>query len=286
MRRGGPFITLQDDSETIQAYLPKKLQKESLDWNNLDLGDIVACRGYLSKSGKGQLYCEVDELADFVILNKTLRPLPDKWSGLADQEVKYRQRYVDLIVSEQTRKTFKLRSKLINSIRQFLQQRDFMEVETPMLQTIPGGASARPFTTHHNAMDIDMFLRIAPELYLKRLVVGGFERVFEINRNFRNEGVSTRHNPEFTMLEWYQAYADYHDLMDLTEDMLRQIADDVLGQQQLTYNEVDYDLSKPFERLSMLQSVLKYNPELTEEDFSDVDSARKVAKSTRYFCER
>ncbi|WP_417553767.1 amino acid--tRNA ligase-related protein [Marinomonas fungiae] len=169
------------------------------------------------------------------LLTKSLRPLPDKHHGLADMEMRYRQRYVDLIVNQESRKTFEIRSKVISTIRRFLEDRRFMEVETPMLQTIPGGASARPFVTHHNAMDMDMFLRIAPELYLKRLVVGGFERVFEINRNFRNEGVSTRHNPEFTMIEFYQAYADYKDLMDLTEEMLRTVSEQVLGTTKVPY---------------------------------------------------
>jgi len=277
--RRGPFITIQDESNTVQAYLGKALQKTNEDWAALDLGDIVGCSGILAKSGKGQLYCEMFTNEDFIILNKTLRPLPDKWSGLADQEVKYRQRYVDLIVSSETRKTFAIRSNIISQIRNFLTQRGFMEVETPMLQTIPGGASARPFETHHNAMDIDMFLRIAPELYLKRLVVGGFEKVFEINRNFRNEGVSTRHNPEFTMLEWYQAYADYHDLMDTTEDMLRHLATSVLGNTTLTYGDEEYDLAQPFERLTMLDSVLQYNSQFSKDDFATLEAAQAAAKS-------
>ncbi|MCJ8314474.1 MAG: lysine--tRNA ligase [Saccharospirillaceae bacterium] len=277
--RRGPFITIQDESNTVQAYLGKALQKTCEDWGLLDLGDIVGCVGILAKSGKGQLYCEIFKEEDFIILNKTLRPLPDQWSGLADQEVKYRQRYVDLIVSAETRNTFKIRSNIISQIRSFLTQRGFMEVETPMLQTIPGGATARPFETHHNAMDINMFLRIAPELYLKRLVVGGFEKVFEINRNFRNEGTSTRHNPEFTMLEWYQAYADYNDLMDTTEDMLRHLAVSVLGTTTITYADEEYDLSQPFERLSMLDSVLQYNSQFTKDDFATLEAAQKAAKS-------
>ncbi|BCE01619.1 lysine--tRNA ligase [Marinicellulosiphila megalodicopiae] len=277
--RRGPFVTLQDESGTVQAYLGKALQKSNEDWAVLDLGDIIGCSGILAKSGKGQLYCEMFTDDDFIILNKTLRPLPDQWSGLADQEIKYRQRYVDLIVSAETRKTFSIRSKIISQIRSFLTERGFMEVETPMLQTIPGGASAKPFETHHNAMDIDMFLRIAPELYLKRLVVGGFEKVFEINRNFRNEGVSTRHNPEFTMLEWYQAYADYNDLMDLTEEMLRHLANSVLGSTTLTYADEEYDLAVPFERLSMLQAVLNYNEQFSVSDFATLEAAQNAAKS-------
>jgi lysyl-tRNA synthetase class 2 len=277
MRRGGPFVGIRDTSGSIQFYLGKPLQKESDDWKLLDIGDIVGVSGTLAKSGKGELYVNVENIADMRILTKSLRPLPDKFHGLADQEAKYRQRYVDLMISEQTRKVFEVRSKVVNGIRRYLAERDFMEVETPMLQVIPGGATARPFITHHNAMDRDLYLRIAPELYLKRLVVGGFERVFEINRNFRNEGVSTRHNPEFTMLEWYQAYADYKDLMDLTEDMLRTVAKDVLGTTEIHYQGRDYDFAKPFERLSMFDSILKFNPELTAENINTLEAATEVA---------
>jgi lysyl-tRNA synthetase class 2 len=218
--------------------------------------------------------------------------LPEKFHGLSDQETKYRQRYVDLITSEQTRKTFMIRSKIVNGIRNYLTKRDYLEVETPMLQVIPGGATAKPFVTHHNALDIDMYLRIAPELYLKRLVVGGFERVFEINRNFRNEGLSTRHNPEFTMLEFYQAYADYNDLMNLTEDMLRTLAEDILGTSIIknttkdaegnVTSEVEYDFGKPFDRLSMGEAILKYWPEANEEAIRDpeanLDALKAMAK--------
>ena len=204
----------------------------------------------------------------YSLLTKSLRPLPEKFHGLSDQETKYRQRYIDLIINEDTRNTFKIRSKIVAGIRNFLTQRDFMEVETPMLQIIPGGATAKPFMTHHNTFDLDMYLRIAPELNLKRLVVGGFERVFEINRSFRNEGISTRHNPEFTMIEFYQAYADYHDLMNTTEEMLRTIAQDVLGTTTIrntvknsegeVVEEKFYDLGKPFLRLSMVDAILQY----------------------------
>lgn len=269
MAKRGPFLVLQDMSGRIQAYAEKTVQKEIREKSgSLDIGDIVGVKGILHKSGKGDLYVNMDH---YQLLTKSLRPLPEKFHGLSDQEMKYRQRYVDLIINEDTRNTFKMRSKIIDGIRSFLVSRDFMEVETPMLQVIPGGATAKPFQTYHNALDIDMYLRIAPELYLKRLVVGGFERVFEINRNFRNEGLSTRHNPEFTMIEFYQAYADYNDLMNLTEDMLRTIAQDVLGA-PLVRNTVKnsdgevieekvYDFGSPFQRLSMVDAIIKYSEE-------------------------
>lgn len=276
MRRGGPFVALRDSTGVIQVYLGKALQKESADWKALDIGDILGAKGTLALSGKGELYVEVTELSNLIVLNKTTRPLPDKFHGLADQEVKYRQRYVDLIMSEETRESFRVRSLIVDGIRQFLKERDYMEVETPMLQVIPGGASAKPFVTHHNSMSIDMYLRIAPELYLKRLVVGGFERVFEINRNFRNEGVSTRHNPEFTMIEFYQAYADYKDLMDLTEAMLRKVAQDIKGTLKITYQGDEYDFEQPFERLSLFDSILQYNDNLSAEDIDNMESASQV----------
>ncbi|WP_199609456.1 lysine--tRNA ligase [Flocculibacter collagenilyticus] len=271
MAKRGPFMALQDMSGRIQAYAAKDVQKVIKEkYGVLDVGDIIGVSGALHKSGKGDLYVNMEE---YVLLTKSLRPLPEKFHGLADQETKYRQRYVDLMVSEETRETFLMRSKIVSGIRKFLADRNFMEVETPMLQVIPGGATARPFVTHHNALDLDMYLRIAPELYLKRLVVGGFERVFEINRNFRNEGLSTRHNPEFTMIEFYQAYADYNDLMDLTEEMLRTVAQDVLGTSTVINTVKDengevietkeYDFGKPFERLTMADAVLKYYPEAT-----------------------
>ena len=216
----------------IHIYAPKDVQKDTKHW---DLGYIVVVRGILCKSGKGDLYVSMDE---YTLLTKSLRPLPEKHKGLTDTEARYRHRYVDLMVHEDSRRVFYARSKIISVMRQYFTDRDFMEVETPMLQVIPGGATARPLVTHHNALGIDMYLRIAPELFLKRLVVGGFERVFEINRNFRNEGLSTRHNPEFTMVEFYQAYADYNDLMDLTEDMLRTIAQKVLGTTTVSYTHL------------------------------------------------
>ncbi len=266
MAKRGPFLVLQDMSGRIQAYAEKTVQKDiKARWGTLDIGDIVGVKGILHKSGKGDLYVNMGE---YSLLTKSLRPLPEKFHGLSDQETKYRQRYVDLIINEDTRNTFKMRSKIVDGIRSFLVERDFMEVETPMLQVIPGGATAKPFATFHNALDIDMYLRIAPELYLKRLVVGGFEKVFEINRNFRNEGLSTRHNPEFTMIEFYQAYADYKDLMNLTEEMLRTVAEKVLGTSMVrnTVKDSDgevveekfYDFGKPFVRLSMVDAILTY----------------------------
>ena len=276
------FKVVQDMTGRIQIYASKDVQKDTKHW---DMGDIVGVRGTLSKSGKGDLYVTMDE---YVLLTKSLRPLPEKHKGLTDTEARYRHRYVDLMVNEDSRRVFHARSKIINAMRQYFAERDFMEVETPMLQVIPGGATARPFVTHHNALGIDMYLRIAPELFLKRLVVGGFERVFEINRNFRNEGLSTRHNPEFTMVEFYQAYADYNDLMDLTEDMLRTITQKVLGTTTVINTRVlkdgseetiEYDFGKPFERLTVVDAILRYNPDIKPEQLADDASARQVAKN-------
>ena len=275
------FKVVQDMSGRIQVYATKDVQKATKHW---DLGDIIGVRGTLAKSGKGDLYVTMDE---YVLLTKSLRPLPEKHKGLTDTETRYRQRYVDLMTNEDSRRVFLARSRIINCIRNYFAARDFIEVETPMLQVIPGGATARPFITHHNALDIDMYLRIAPELYLKRLVVGGFERVFEINRNFRNEGLSTRHNPEFTMLEFYQAYADFNDLMDLTEDMLRETARAVVGGDIVSNTRtladgseetIEYDFGKTFERLTVVEGILKYDPELTAEQLADDAGARQVAK--------
>ncbi|WP_444931789.1 lysine--tRNA ligase [Microbulbifer sp. SSSA002] len=276
LAKRGPFMVIQDVSDRIQLYADKAAQKDIKErFGAWDIGDIVGVKGTLHKSGKGDLYVNCEE---YSLLTKALRPLPEKFHGIADQELRYRQRYVDLIATPEAREVFRVRSKIIEYIRDFLNGQQFMEVETPMLQVIPGGASARPFVTHHNALDIDMYLRIAPELYLKRLVVGGFERVYEINRNFRNEGLSTRHNPEFTMLEFYQAYADYNDLMDLTEQMLRGICENVLGSTTVEYQDSSYDFSKPFARLSVFDSILHYNPELTAADIDNIESARAVAE--------
>lgn len=280
MRMRGPFIVIQDMSSQIQLYVDKKNLPEDVraDIKSWDFGDIVGASGPVHKSGKGDLYVYIEACE---LLTKSLRPLPDKFHGLTDQEMRYRQRYVDLIMNQESRKAFEIRAKVVSGIRNYLSQRGYMEAETPMLQVIPGGATARPFVTHHNALDRDMFLRIAPELYLKRLVVGGFEKVFEINRNFRNEGLSTRHNPEFTMLEFYQAYADYKDLMDLTEDMLRTIAQDVLGDTVVQYQEDTYDFGKPFERMTMIEAILKHAPQITEESLQDLESAKQVAESLK-----
>ncbi|TBW57848.1 lysine--tRNA ligase [Marinobacter halodurans] len=274
------FKELEDYTGRIQVYALKEVQKATKHW---DRGDVIGVRGKLCKSDKGDLYVMMDE---YKLLTKSLRPLPEKHKGLTDTEMRYRQRYVDLMVNEDSRRVFEVRSKIINSIRSYFAERDFIEVETPMLQAIPGGATARPFITHHNALGMDMYLRIAPELYLKRLVVGGFERVFEINRNFRNEGLSTRHNPEFTMLEFYQAYADYNDLMDHTEAMLREATEKVLKSTTVTNTRllaggetetVEYDFGKPFERLTVFDSILRFNPDITAEDLADADAARRIA---------
>lgn len=273
----GAFIVIQDVSGRIQLYINRKALAADVlaQIKTWDLGDIVAGEGVLSRSNKGDLYVDLSQAR---LLVKALRPLPEKFHGLTDTEQKYRQRYVDLIVNEQTRETFKTRSQITQAIRTFLIDRDYLEVETPMMQPIPGGATARPFVTHHNALDMDLYLRIAPELYLKRLVVGGFERVFEINRNFRNEGLSTRHNPEFTMLEFYQTYADYRDLMDLTEEMLREVVMKVKGTLQVTYQGESYDFEQPFQRLSIKESIVQYCPEITMEMLSELSSVQALCE--------
>ncbi|KJF88127.1 lysine--tRNA ligase [Photobacterium phosphoreum] len=283
MAKRGPFLAIQDVSGRIQAYASKDVQKELKEkYSGLDIGDIIGVKGTLHKSGKGDLYIEMD---NYELLTKALRPLPEKFHGLTDQEMRYRQRYVDLIVNDDSRRAFIIRSKVVSAIRNFMVTKNFMEVETPMMHVIPGGATARPFITHHNALDIDMYLRVAPELYLKRLVVGGFERVFEINRNFRNEGLSPRHNPEFTMMEFYMAYADYHDLMDLTEEMLSSVAIDVLGSSKMPYGEFEVEFAGPYARISMLDAIKQYNPEhaeiqaLTYEGVADRELMVKIAKS-------
>lgn len=272
------FATLQDMSGQIQIYaardhLPEGVYNEQ--FKKWDLGDILGASGVLFKTNTGELSIEVTELR---LLTKALRPLPDKFHGLTDQETRYRQRYLDLIANESSRQTFITRSKVVDYIRRYLADRAFLEVETPMMQTIPGGATARPFVTHHNALDMQLYLRVAPELYLKRLVVGGFEKVFEINRNFRNEGLSTRHNPEFTMLEFYWAYADYRDLMDLTEDMLRGLTQHVLGSHQFSSEGVAYDFSQPFARMTVNEAIVKYLPSTSLAQLDDFATASALAQ--------
>ncbi|PSV23241.1 lysine--tRNA ligase [Photobacterium leiognathi subsp. mandapamensis] len=259
MAKRGPFMVLQDVSGRIQVYANKQVQEELKEkYHGLDIGDIIGVKGQVHRSDRGELYVNMDE---YELQTKALRPLPEKFHGLTDQEQRYRQRYVDLIINEESRNTMIMRSKVVAAIRQFMLKHQFMEVETPMMHPIAGGASARPFITHHNALDIDMYLRIAPELYLKRLVVGGFERVFEINRNFRNEGISPRHNPEFTMMEFYMAYADYNDLIDFTEDLLSSVAKELCGTTALPYGEHVIEFSGPYTRMTMLEAIQYYNPD-------------------------
>jgi len=266
------FVKVQDGTGTMQFVvqrdnLPEGLYQQFKQW---DIGDIIAGSGAIFRTQKGELSVKPAELR---LLVKSLRPLPEKWHGLSDMETRYRQRYVDLIMNEGSRNVFRVRSEIIRFIRDFMEadERAFLEVETPMMHPIPGGATARPFVTHHNALDLQMYLRIAPELYLKRLIVGGLDRVYEINRSFRNEGVSTRHNPEFTMLEFYWAYADYNDLIDLTETMIRELAVAVNGSTQVEYQGQSIDFGKTFDRLSVEESVCKYNPGLADADLWDID---------------
>jgi lysyl-tRNA synthetase class 2 len=267
------FATIQDGSgehagSRIQLYVARDAIGEERyeQFKHWDLGDFLGATGHLFKTKTGELSIKVSEIR---LLTKSLRPLPEKFHGLQDQEVKYRQRYVDLITSEETRATFVARSKVVSAIRQFMLQNEFLEVETPMLHPIPGGASAKPFITHHNALDMEMYMRIAPELYLKRLVVGGFERVFEVNRNFRNEGLSVRHNPEFTMMEFYAAYTDYQWLMDFTENCIRTAAIAARGTAVLQYQGRELDLSKPFQRLTIVGAIQKYAPQYSLAQLND-----------------
>ncbi|MCK9260213.1 MAG: lysine--tRNA ligase [Azoarcus sp.] len=271
------FVTIQDLSGRIQLYVQRDSVGEDVyaDFKHWDIGDIVGCAGTLFKTKTGELTVKATEIR---LLTKSLRPLPDKFHGLTDQETKYRQRYVDLIMSEESRFTFVARSRLVQSIRNFMTGRGFLEVETPMMHPIPGGASAKPFVTHHNALDMELFLRIAPELYLKRLVVGGFEKVFEVNRNFRNEGLSPRHNPEFTMMEFYEAYANYRTLMDFTEGLIRHAAREALGTETFTYQGRELDLSKPFHRLTIVEAIRKYHPGFTVEQLADADWVKQKIK--------
>lgn len=273
------FITVQDLSGRIQLYVTRDAIGEDIyaDFRHWDIGDIVGAVGTLFKTRTGELTISVSSLR---LLTKSLRPLPDKFHGLTDIEQKYRQRYVDLIMNEQTRFTFVARSRMVQSIRNYMISHGFLEVETPMMHPIPGGAAAKPFTTHHNALDMDLFLRIAPELYLKRLVVGGFERVFEVNRNFRNEGLSPRHNPEFTMMEFYEAYANYRSLMDFTEGLIRHSANESLGSESFVYQGRELDLSRPFARMTIVEAIHKHHPGFSVEQLRDPEWIR--AKLAEY----
>lgn len=271
------FCHIQDMSGQIQLYvardhLPEGLYDQFTAW---DLGDIIGAEGEIFKTKTGELSIKVSRLE---LLTKTLRPMPDKYHGLADQEQRYRQRYLDLMSNSKPRTVFQIRSKIVAGIRRFLDEQGFMEVETPMMHPIVGGATARPFTTHHNTLNMPLFLRVAPELYLKRLVVGGFEKVYEINRNFRNEGISTRHNPEFTMLEFYQAYAQYQDLMNLSEVLFQYLTKTIFGNTEIIYQGTNIDFSKPFQRITLRDSILHYHPEIKASQIDQLQEARTLAK--------
>jgi len=270
------FAKLKDRSGLMQLFLQQEALGPTYDeFKGWDVGDVVGAAGTLFKTKTGELTVKVERLR---LLVKSLRPLPDKWHGLADVESRYRQRYVDLIMNDASREVFVRRTRIVQYLRNFLEAMDFMEVETPMMQVIPGGAVAKPFVTHHNALDIEMYLRVAPELYLKRLVVGGFERVYELNRNFRNEGLSTRHNPEFTMLELYQAYADYRDLMDLVERLFQGLADALLGTRQVLYQGDTYDFGTTFRRVTVEDLVVHFNPGIERTRLRDLEYLRGVCE--------
>ena len=266
------FATIQDMSGSIQLYLTDSYpgKEQHAEFKHYDIGDIIGVDGVLFKTKTNELTVRVKQIT---LLTKCLRPLPEKFHGLTDQEQRYRQRYLDLIANEGTRLTFVIRSRVIQALRAFFHNLRYLEVETPMMHPIPGGASARPFVTHHNALDMELYLRIAPELYLKRLVVGGFEKVFEINRSFRNEGISTRHNPEFTMLEFYVAYRNYHYLMLLIEKLIREVAHTALGTTKVNYQGRELDFDKPFERITIAEAIKKYHPDVTDDS-----SQRRVTR--------
>ncbi|WP_263771398.1 lysine--tRNA ligase [Propionivibrio soli] len=268
------FITISDVGGRIQIYVARDKvgEEEYAAFKRWDIGDIVGVVGPLFRTKTNELTVQANDIR---LLSKSLRPLPEKFHGLTDQEQKYRMRHLDLIMNEQSRFTFVARSRIVQSIRNYMCSHGFLEVETPMMHPIPGGASARPFMTHHNALDMPLYLRIAPELYLKKLVVGGFEKVFELNRNFRNEGMSPRHNPEFTMMEFYEAYSEYHKLMDFTEGVLRHSAREALGAEVFEYQGRTLDLSKPFDRLTMVEAIMKYRPQYTLEQLNDADWLRQ-----------
>jgi lysyl-tRNA synthetase, class II len=280
LRRGqgkAVFATIQDATGRIQLYATiNDMAAESLaTFAHYDLGDIIGVEGYLFKTKTDELSVH---LTSHRLLTKSLRPLPEKFHGLTDTEQRYRMRYVDLITNPEVRDTFVIRSKVVQTIREFMVRHGYLEVETPMMHPIPGGAAAKPFKTHHNALDMPLYLRIAPELYLKRLVVGGMERVFEINRNFRNEGMSTRHNPEFTMMEFYIAYRDFMHLMEYTEDLMRDVAQKVLGKTLVHYQGIDIDFGQPFERLTMVEAVKKYAPQHVNENFTDAENLLRLIR--------
>lgn len=268
------FATIQDMSGQVQLYINNAGigEEEHAAFKHWDLGDIVGASGILFKTKTGELSIRVSSLR---LLTKSLRPLPEKFHGLTDQEQRYRQRYVDLIVTPEAKKNFEIRSKAIQILRTFFTDRGYLEVETPMMQSIPGGATAKPFITHHNALDMQLYLRVAPELYLKRLVVGGFEKVFEINRNFRNEGISTKHNPEFTMLEFYEAFRDYQYLMNLTETMLKELTETCVGSAQITYQGHEIDFAQPFQRLTMAEAICAHNEQYSGDQLTDLDFLRE-----------
>jgi len=271
------FAHIKDMSGQIQLFVKRDELPEGIyaDFKKWDLGDIVGAGGVVFRTQRGELSVMVDHLR---LITKSLRPLPEKFHGLTDTETRYRHRYLDLIMNDDSRKVFETRSKIIECIREFLHNRGFLEVETPMMQVIPGGAAARPFVTHHNTLDMQLYLRVAPELYLKRLVVGGMEKVFEINRNFRNEGLSTRHNPEFTMLEFYEAYADYQDLMNITEAMILCLMEDVVGSTTISYQGDTLDFSAPFERMTLKQSIIEMNEGIVAGDLDEIEPARALAE--------
>ena len=264
------FANIKDESGSMQFYVDKKIfsEEQFQIFKSSDIGDIIYVEGYLFKT-------KTDELTlfagDFNLITKSLRPLPEKFHGLSDQEIKYRKRYLDLICNEDSWNTFNDRFKIIKAVRTFFDNKGFIEVETPMMQKIPGGATARPFITHHNTLDIDLYMRIAPELYLKRLIVGGFEKIYEINRNFRNEGVSSKHNPEFTMIEFYQTYCNYLDMMDTTEELLKYVVNEVKGKSIINYQGQDLDFGKPFKRLTLKNSILEHEKSLKCDDIDDID---------------
>lgn len=270
------FAHIQDMTGRIQIYLSEDNLSEDVysEFKNWDLGDIIGIKGELFKTKTGELSVKAREIR---LLTKALRPMPDKFHGLQDQEQRFRQRYLDLIVNERSRVLFQTRSQILTQIRHFLDSRGFIEVETPMMHPVAGGAAACPFETYHNAMNMDLYLRVAPELYLKRLVVGGFEKIYEINRSFRNEGISTRHNPEFTMLEFYQAYVTYEEMMVLTEELIRYLAEKIFGRLQLTYQGVEINLNKPIRRFSLREAILKFNPEIQSDQIDDLNKARALA---------